>query len=1230
MTADTILVVDDRAINREFLVMLFESCGYRTLDARDGAEALKIVRRENVSLIISDVLMPVMDGIEFANRMHAEPEIAHIPIVFYTATYRESEARLLAERCGVAMVLAKPAEPQVILDSVSTILGKSFGAREQSFNGEYFPQNQPEIVGLQHRLKAAFRTPSESVDGDIVTQISPNDPLYALGNIRALTLRTAALLEVGMALSSEHDPQRLLDVFCRALQDIMSAKFAAVGMYGDNGEHRHAQCGISNLESSAIFDLVNPAKGASANLLSDGLLVNTSKLRGHPRFKQLPENHPFKRNFILAPIILRSHPYGWLYVAEKLAAGNFNDEDEQFATTLAVQLAPTYENIVLYDEARQRAGELELEIGERRRVSAALEKSETQFRQLTENIEEVFYLINEDNSETIYVNPAFEKVWGVSAESVYAAPQSWANYIHPEDKEQAFKDYASRDESGRFEFSYRLVRPDGEIRFIRSRGFPVRNEAGDIFRYAGIAEDITAQVIQARHIERVSRHYAVLSGINSAITRIHHRNDLFRETCRILVSVGKFSMAWIGVIDEATQDGEAVAWFGGEEGYVNYIKLTARIGRPESDRPACVAVREKHAVICNNVEIEPTLMSLKPMLLERGHRSLAAFPLLVENRAVAVITLFAQEVDFFDQEQIALLNELVSDLSFGLQFIMQAETQSRMAKRLTATFESITDAFIMLDRKWNFTYLNADAERLLSCPREEVLGTNIWERFPDAVGGKFYQEYHKAVEKNCTVSFVEYYEPLKLWAEIRAYPSDEGLAIYFADVSDRKAAEAEIHQLAFFDKLTSLPNRQLLLNRLEHAMELCKRIEQPGAVLFIDLDNFKSINDTRGHDKGDILLAQVALRLKGAVRASDTVARIGGDEYVILLENLGRTNDDVAMNAKQAAESVIASFREPFDIAGQPQYSSCSIGIALFDEHTIAFDDVLKRADLAMYQAKAAGRNSASFFSPDMQARITKRVALESDMRKALAEKQFLLYYQPQIDVNGNMVGVEALVRWNNPARGLVSPADFIPIAEDTGLILPLGQWVMKTACSLLAKWRHETKTEMLTMAVNVSAPQFHHPDFVKQVLLTVEETEVNPKRLKLELTESLLVDDIESTIQKMNALKQVGILFSLDDFGTGYSSLSYLHRLPLNQLKIDQSFIRDALNDENAAVIVRTVLTLGKALNLNVIAEGVETAAHHAFIRNEGCREYQGYLFSKPLPEAKLEEYIAATNLNC
>ncbi len=548
-----------------------------------------------------------------------------------------------------------------------------------------------------------------------------------------------------------------------------------------------------------------------------------------------------------------------------------------------------------------------------------------------------------------------------------------------------------------------------------------------------------------------------------------------------------------------------------------------------------------------------------------------------------------------------------------------------LAARLAATLESITDAVLMLDRNWNFSYLNAQAERLLHCPRAEVLGTNIWLRFPDAVGGPYYQHYHKAMDQGCVVSFEEYYEPLKLWTEIRAYPSEDGLAIYFMDINERKAVEAEIHQLAFYDTLTGLPNRQLLLDRLDQALIASERERRLGAVLFLDLDNFKSINDTRGHDKGDILLKLVAQRLRLCVRAGDTVARFGGDEFVILLGELGDSEQAAALHAQAVAEVVHGCFGEPFDIAGEQQYSSASIGVSVFGNEQLVTEEVLKRADLAMYQAKAGGRAGITFYFAAMQARVQTRVTIEADLRRALAENQFVLHYQPLADVAGRMTGVEALVRWQHPSRGLVAPNDFIPIAEETGMILALGRWVLQSACAELAGWALAARTAELTIAVNVSAAQFHRSDFVDTVLTVLQETGANPALLKLELTESLLLKDVATIIAKMDALRAVGVGFSLDDFGTGYSSLSSLHMLPLYQLKIDRTFVHDALGRQHGAVIARTILALGKALDLQVLAEGVETQQQLDLIISAGCQSYQGYLYSRPLAAPALAAFIAS-----
>lgn len=444
------------------------------------------------------------------------------------------------------------------------------------------------------------------------------------------------------------------------------------------------------------------------------------------------------------------------------------------------------------------------------------------------------------------------------------------------------------------------------------------------------------------------------------------------------------------------------------------------------------------------------------------------------------------------------------------------------------------------------------------------------------------------------------------------------------DISERKTAEDEIEYLAFYDSLTHLPNRRLLLDRLGIAIAASVRHQRKGALLFIDMDNFKTINDTLGHKQGDLLLEQVARRLSACIREDDTVARLGGDEFVVMLGDLSENMLEAASQAEVVGEKIIAILGQPYLLANGPLRSTPSIGITLFGDQQESTDDLLKRADLAMYQAKAAGRNTLRFFDPQMQAVVTAHAALETDLREAVQEQQFLLYYQAQVDGEGQLTGVEALVRWHHPQRGLVPPAEFIPLAEDTGLILPLGHWVLEAACKQLAIWAARPALAPLSIAVNVSPRQFHQPDFVDQVLTLLERTGANPKKLKLELTESLLIDNIENVITKMTALKARGVCFSLDDFGTGYSSLAYLKRLPLDQLKIDQGFVRDILIDPNDAAIAKMIVMLAESLGLGVIAEGVETEAQRSFLADHGCPAYQGYLFSRPLPIKEFEAFAA------
>ncbi len=435
------------------------------------------------------------------------------------------------------------------------------------------------------------------------------------------------------------------------------------------------------------------------------------------------------------------------------------------------------------------------------------------------------------------------------------------------------------------------------------------------------------------------------------------------------------------------------------------------------------------------------------------------------------------------------------------------------------------------------------------------------------------------------------------------------------DITSHKQAEEAIHRLAFFDPLTSLPNRRLLLEHMHSALVASERKRDCGALLFVDVDNFKDLNDTLGHHVGDRLLQQMAQRLSHCVRAQDTVARQGGDEFVVMLQGLDVHMDASVLQARQVAEKIVRVLSDPYQLEGKEFKSSVSIGVAMFSGSDIGQEDLLKQADLAMYQAKADGRNRVCFFDPQMQAQVNERTAMESDMREGIAQGQFVLYYQPQFRADGVQVGMEALVRWNHSTRGLVSPAVFIPVAESSGLILPLGQWILMQACQQAVRWSADPASQEWVVGINVSARQFRQPEFVDHVRDALTNSGVLPQRIELELTESQLVDDLGGVVAKMTALKELGVRLSLDDFGTGYSSLSMLKNLPLHQLKIDQSFVRDLLADAQNRSIVRAILTMGESLGLRVIAEGVETEVQRDILLEMGCNYFQGYLLGRPAP---------------
>ena len=566
-------------------------------------------------------------------------------------------------------------------------------------------------------------------------------------------------------------------------------------------------------------------------------------------------------------------------------------------------------------------------------------------------------------------------------------------------------------------------------------------------------------------------------------------------------------------------------------------------------------------------------------------------------------------------------------------------TQSKIAEsnlRIAAVSFESQESIMVTDAESKILRVNQAFTDTTGYTADEIVGQTPQLLKSGRHDAEFYQEMWESINRKGTWQG-ELWDKRKngevypKWLTITAVKDENSVVTNYVgshiDITERKLSQEKIQHLAFYDHLTDLPNRTLLIDRLKQALVSCSRSKRKGALLIIDLDNFKDINDTLGHDVGDQLLIQAAKRLESCARECDTVARLGGDEFMVMLCDLSEQTLEAAAQTEIIGMKILATLGRSYKLGTYSNHCTASIGATVFydhdHDHQQHTDNLLKEADIAMYQAKNSGRNALCFFDPKMQIDIASRVLMEEELLTALEKQQFQLYYQIQVDKAGHPLGAEALIRWHHAERGMVSPVEFIPLAEESGLILPIGKWVLETACAQLKIWQQIPLFCELVIAVNVSARQFHQPSFVTDIQTAIEHYAIKPEFLKLELTEGILIENIEDTIATMNALKESGVQFSLDDFGTGYSSLQYLKRLPLNQLKIDKSFVREIVTDNNDKAIVRTIIAMAKSMGLDIIAEGVETETQRQQLLKKGCANFQGYLFSKPLPIDQFEALL-------
>lgn len=762
--------------------------------------------------------------------------------------------------------------------------------------------------------------------------------------------------------------------------------------------------------------------------------------------------------------------------------------------------------------------------------------------------------------------------------------------------------------------------------WVRTIGQPVRDGYGNIVRLQGAFQDITER-------KRFERFKLGQRAILEKIAVDTPLSDILRAAVALIEEQFPHCLCSVMLLSPDAMhlaDGISIKL---DAHYVQQLYGVA-IG---SQAGSCgTAAYEKRRVIVTDIEQDPLWLNYFALAKEYGLRACWSSPIFSSKQKVlGTFAVYYQSVIAPTDAEL----ELVDALSYLLGIAIERHQSQQHLRLLETGIARLNDIVMITEAEPidadgpRILFVNDAFERVTGFSREEVIGKS-----PRILQGEQTQKDELRKIRQALVDW----QPVRaevinykksgeaIWLELDIVPISDDAGWYThwvaveRDITQRKQAESKIQQLAFYDPMTNLPNRQLLLDRLEQRIATSTRTHHAGAVIFIDLDNFKSLNDTHGHDVGDLLLKEVAHRLVDCVRETDTVSRLGGDEFVVIIDELDESLQEAAVQASAVCEKILNSFKKPFRLNQYMHHSTPSIDVTLFNyQLPTSVDELLRRADLAMYKAKSSGRNTYRFFDPQMQSVVNDRVALEGDLHLGIRHQQFELYYQPQLDSARRVIGAETLIRWHHPERGLVMPGQFIQLAEDSGLILPIGQWILETACKQLLIWATQPHTAHLILSVNVSARQYLQADFSEKLIGLLNRTGVDPSKLKLELTESMLVENVEDIIVKMSMLKEKGVGFSLDDFGTGYSSLSYLKRLPLDQLKIDQSFVRDVMTDPNDASIVRAIITLGLNLGLDVIAEGVETEAQMQILLANGCRAFQGYLFSKPVPIAQFDALL-------
>jgi diguanylate cyclase (GGDEF)-like protein/PAS domain S-box-containing protein len=1189
-----ILVVDDLPANRALVVTLIGHSGHQALEAADGEEALAMVRAHRPDLVISDILMPTMDGYEFVRQLRADPELAATQVIFCSAHYLEDEARSLALACGVTQVLVKPCEPQEIAAAIERALAQvppqPFRPLEHSFQTRHLQLMTDKLTGNVAELEAMNR-------------------------------RMAALTDLNLQLASERDTQVLLGHVCRGARELVGAQYAVLCVVRKQYDAPIACTSGIDPALNGPLDLPVVSHGLLGRLRAERRPQRLARLGGDPREIGLPAGYPPIHAALIAPITSLTFSYGWICLANKEGGAEFSADDEKILAILGAQVGRIYENGSLYLEIQKHAEQLQVEVFERQRAMDALRASKASLRR-AQALAKITHVISGADGSFESWHDTLPEMLGLAPDAMPTSAREWLALVHPEDRAM-FRQHAlqAARRGMRLDFTYRLLRADGQLLHLRQVMEPLEHEGqGEEQLWFNTIQDITREKRAEEELHESDRRFndmldkvEMISLMLDCEGRITYCNDyLLRLTGWQRDEV--FGQSWFSLfVPPEVADVREVfadvladrpsAWHydneiltrSGERRLVHWNNTVLRsvggqvvgvaaLGEDITER------REAERKIKRLNRVYAMLSGINTLIVrvrEREELFQEACRIAVEHGHFRIA--WIGRVDRAAQRVVPVgLSGIESD------FVHQIGDRLGLFDVPTPG-ESLAAAVVRTGKAVLCDDITNDPRIMLrdQLGRRGVASVAV---LPVLMGDSVVATLALLADE---VGFFDETE-MKLLTELA---SDIGFALDHLDKADR------LSYLAYYDDITDLPNRTLFLERAGQHLRVREGTRPLLGVALIDISRFRIVNDTLGRQVGDELLRHVAGRLQQAAGSECDVARIGINSYGIAVTGAR----DAGAVALAVDHLVRAAFDAPFALGGTELRMTAKAGVALYPADGTDAETLLRNAEAAVNKAKASA-DKLLFYAPEMNTRVAEALELEGRLRQALEQGQFTLHYQPkQRLASGVVKSAEALIRWNDPVRGLVPPSDFIPVLEETGLIYEVGRWALRQALADNRRWR-EAGLAPLRVAVNVSSLQLRHRNFVAEVRQALADDAAAAAGLEVEITESMVMEDVEHSRRSLHALREMGVTIAIDDFGTGFSSLAYLATLPADTLKIDRSFIMGMDAGPQGLALVSAIINMGHSLGLQIVAEGVETTAQCQQLALLGCDEIQGYVLSRPV----------------